>query len=37
MCTKNEGPCFGAGGSWRELSACYEPFNGDENGRSYAN
>ena len=32
----NEGPCFRADGR-RELSACYEPFNGNGKCRSYAN
>jgi hypothetical protein len=34
-CSSNIGPCFN-GGDGSELSAAYEPFNGDNACRSYA-
>ena len=34
-CSGNFGPCF-KGGSWSELVAVFEPFNGEANCRSYA-
>jgi hypothetical protein len=35
-CNSDYGPCFDGGGE-SDLSAFYEPFNGDRNCRSYAN